>query len=96
MSRISRVDEGRWRSISVEGQEEEDPEVVVGQPGNLHDQLDEVAPEVALHLPVHYRCGYVHLIINCYFNNIFPNRFVLCEITMKEMRKISECYRLDF
>lgn len=64
--------------VAVEGQEEEDPEVVVGQPGNLHDQLDEVAPEVALHLPVHYRCGYVYLIINCYFNNIFFPTGLFC------------------
>ncbi|XP_076034188.1 uncharacterized protein LOC143020993 isoform X2 [Oratosquilla oratoria] len=43
--------------VAVEGQEEEDPEVVVDQPGNLHVQLHQVAPEMAVQLPVHYRCG---------------------------------------
>ncbi|XP_076057324.1 uncharacterized protein LOC143034865 [Oratosquilla oratoria] len=47
-----------FRHFGAEGQEEqENPEVVVGQPGKLHVQLHQVAPEVAAHLPVHYRCG---------------------------------------
>ncbi|XP_076052167.1 uncharacterized protein LOC143031784 isoform X2 [Oratosquilla oratoria] len=40
--------------VPVEGGEKPDPEVVDGQPGDLHDQLQEAAN---YHLPTHYRCG---------------------------------------
>ncbi|KAG0723926.1 hypothetical protein GWK47_041696 [Chionoecetes opilio] len=43
-------------NMPVEEEEEQDPEVVVGQPANLHAQLEEVAPAV-VKLPKHYRCG---------------------------------------
>ncbi|KAG0714267.1 hypothetical protein GWK47_014465 [Chionoecetes opilio] len=42
--------------MPVEEEEEQDPEVVVGQPANLHAQLEEGAPAV-VKLPKHYRCG---------------------------------------
>ncbi|KAG0724092.1 hypothetical protein GWK47_041391 [Chionoecetes opilio] len=45
-------------NMPVEEEEEQDPEVVVGQPANLHAQLEEVAPAV-VKLPKHYRCGSV-------------------------------------
>lgn len=45
----------------VEGEEQQDPEVVVGQPVNLHAQLEEVTPAM-VKLPKHYRCGYVCLV----------------------------------
>ena len=44
--------------VPVEGGEEQDPEVVVGQPANLHAQLEEVVPAM-IKLPKHYRCRYV-------------------------------------
>ncbi|KAG0721593.1 hypothetical protein GWK47_046180 [Chionoecetes opilio] len=44
-------------NMPVEEEEEQDPEVVVGQPANLHAQLEEVAPAV-VKLPKHYRCGW--------------------------------------
>ncbi|KAG0728223.1 hypothetical protein GWK47_032944 [Chionoecetes opilio] len=46
-------------NMPVEEEEEQDPEVVVGQPAKLHAQLEEVAPAV-VKLPKHYRCGYAH------------------------------------
>ncbi|XP_050708973.1 uncharacterized protein LOC126993880 [Eriocheir sinensis] len=42
--------------VPVEGEEEQDPEVVVGQPANLHAQLKEVVPAM-IKLPKHYRCS---------------------------------------